>query len=312
MKRLIPLTLAASFAIAPISPAAAAAVQDPSTMTEEEKINLAKTYYLEAEAAFKAEDYATATNKYEEAYFLVPGKHGFAYKVGTAAWAMGDCAKADEYFRHYVTYETRESKAEQIAEAKRVLGEIAIQGCATPAEEPAAAATTAPAEQAAVPEDDGPDLTSSRDKRAAAGAEEVEEKPDREKKFSPMMTAGIGLSAVGVVGLAAGVTGLIVGNSAAKTLIDESSNNTASGFPSGQYGSDNSNLDKRVDAMNIMSVVGFSVGGALVATGATLIALDIVKSKKAGGAAPAETAGLKSVGPMWMSGGGGASASFRF
>ena len=51
MKRLIPLTLAATFAIAPISPAAAAAVQDPSTMTEEEKINLAKTYYLEAEAA---------------------------------------------------------------------------------------------------------------------------------------------------------------------------------------------------------------------------------------------------------------------
>ena len=122
MKRILTLPLITAFVAAPIQTATAATLvsnsaQDPSTMSEEEKSALAKTYYVEAESAFKAGDYLTAVTKYEEAYFLVPGKHGFAYKVGTAAWKLGDCVKADEYFRHYVTYETRESKADKIEEA---------------------------------------------------------------------------------------------------------------------------------------------------------------------------------------------------
>ena len=136
MKRTLILSLSTAFVAAPIHPAAASAfvtssAQDPSSMSEEEKSELAKTYYIEAQSAFKAGDYLTAMTKYEEAYFLVPGKHGFAFKVGSAAWKLGDCVKADEYFRHYVTYETRDSKADKIEEAKKILGEIALSGCAT-------------------------------------------------------------------------------------------------------------------------------------------------------------------------------------
>ena len=136
-------------------------------MSDEEKSALAKTYYIEAQSAFKAGDFLTAMNKDEEAYFLVPGKHGFAFKVATAAWKLGDCVKADEYFRHYVTYETRESKADNIEEAKKVLGEIALSGCANVKEENPIAAETPPEE------DDAPDLSSQREQREASSGDDA-------------------------------------------------------------------------------------------------------------------------------------------
>lgn len=315
MKRILSLSLCTAFVAAPIHPAAASSfavstAQDPSTMSDEEKSALAKTYYIEAQSAFKAGDFLTAMNKYEEAYFLVPGKHGFAFKVATAAWKLGDCVKADEYFRHYVTYETRESKADNIEEAKKVLGEIALSGCANVKEENPIAAETPPEE------DDAPDLSSQREQREASSGDDgaVDDgAPAKEK--NPLLIAGIGLSVAGVAGIAVGITGIALGNAAANSLVSASSNNTPSGFPEGDF-SDNDTFNKQgsLGAYNAMTLGGLIGGGVFLAAGGALIALGIINKKKAAAApAPAaETAGLQYVSPVWMRNGAGAGASFKF
>jgi tetratricopeptide (TPR) repeat protein len=101
-----------------------------SELTEEQKAELAKQIFLEAEALAAAGHWAAAVPLYEEAYYLVPGKHGFAYKVGEAAFAAGDCDKADVYLRHFLTYGDPDKNADKLARAKAILAEISISGCA--------------------------------------------------------------------------------------------------------------------------------------------------------------------------------------
>ena len=63
-------------------------------LTEDERMEKAKVLYEQAEAHAANEEWREAELKYEEAYHLVPGKHGFAYKVAMAAVKAGDCEKA--------------------------------------------------------------------------------------------------------------------------------------------------------------------------------------------------------------------------
>lgn len=297
--------------------AAEANAAENASLTEEQKLEKAKGLYIAAEEAFQAGDYATATEKYEQAYYLVPGKHGFAYKVGLAAWNLGDCKKADDYFKHFVKYETDyERKGEQIEEAKRVIGEIAISGCAQQAEEPAPApAAAAPAETGPVVGDDEPDLTGAAEKR-----EEEERKSDEEldkKAVSGLMIGGITLTVVGAAGLGLGIGAFVKNNQNASELADLSSNSTQTGFPEGDFSDESTfKLNNQIDTFNTLSVVGFTVGGVALAAGATLIALDVVKRKKAGGKQASKDhkkkAKLTGVGPTFMRGGGGAAASLSF
>lgn len=80
------------------------AVDPYAEMTEEERMAQAKTLYVEAEALFEAEKWKEAEVKYEQAYHLVPGKHGFAYKVAMSAVAAGDCEKAKLYLDHFLEH----------------------------------------------------------------------------------------------------------------------------------------------------------------------------------------------------------------
>jgi hypothetical protein len=102
-----------------------------SDLTEDQKAERAKQLFLEAEALAEAGDWVAAVPSYEEAYYLVPGKHGFAFKVGVAAFKAGDCDKANEYLRHFVTYGDPHRNADKLEEAKMILGEISVSGCAS-------------------------------------------------------------------------------------------------------------------------------------------------------------------------------------
>lgn len=93
----------------------------------------AKGLYVQAEELVAQGNHADAVPLYEEAYQLVPGKHGFAYKVGVSAYEVGDCAKAKEYFNHLVTYGSDQEKlADKVAEAKGILGKIKKSKCDQP------------------------------------------------------------------------------------------------------------------------------------------------------------------------------------
>jgi hypothetical protein len=118
------------------APRSTATVETPkwrfhSNLTEDQKAELAKQLYLEAEALAAAGDWVAAVPLYEEAYYLVPGKHGFAFKVGVAAFAAGDCDKANVYLRHFSSYGDPVKNSDKIEESKSILGEISVSGCAS-------------------------------------------------------------------------------------------------------------------------------------------------------------------------------------
>lgn len=119
---LIALGVGASLALA----AGEARAQEPS----EDDTAKARDLYMEAEELAKAGDWQKAADTYEQAYYLTPGKHGFAYKVGQAAWEAGDCVRAEKYMSHYRTYADTSKHPEFAAEADRVLNEIEFKGCA--------------------------------------------------------------------------------------------------------------------------------------------------------------------------------------
>jgi hypothetical protein len=256
---------------------------------------------------------------YEEAYYLVPGKHGFAYKVGLAAWNARDCNKANEYLKHFIKYGDEAKNADKFAEAKQILGEISVSGCATEDTTP----ITDPGDNPIAVEepDDQPDLTSTSEQRAADNRKE-KDRVKSEKRG--LLIGGSVLAGIGVAGLAVGIAGLAVSNSSAQQLQTLSSNQTQSGFPEGDYacrGVDASScpfdLEKRMKTGNALGYVGLGVGGAALIGGAAMLAIYFVSRKKSGGAkeatptagAPAE---LSALGPMLIPGGAGATAAIRF
>ncbi|KIG13869.1 hypothetical protein DB30_07472 [Enhygromyxa salina] len=106
------------------TPAAAA-----PELSEEERLEQAKALYIEAEQKAAAEDWPAAVELYEQAYFLVPGKHGFALKVGTSADKAGDCKKATQYLEHFVTYAEPDKYGDDLKQAKKILAALNKQGC---------------------------------------------------------------------------------------------------------------------------------------------------------------------------------------
>ena len=99
-------------------------------MSEDQKTERARLFYLQAEELAREGEWILAVIAYEQAYYLVPGKHGFAHKVGYAAFAAGDCDKANAYLKHFLLYADPDEHESRIVEAKQILAEISISGCA--------------------------------------------------------------------------------------------------------------------------------------------------------------------------------------
>jgi len=97
----------------------APAVDPYADLSEEERVEKAEVLFHEAEALAKQEQWREAEEKYEEAYHLVPGKHGFAYKVAMAAVKAGDCEKARVFLEHFIIYSDIDRQKAMIIEAKR-------------------------------------------------------------------------------------------------------------------------------------------------------------------------------------------------
>lgn len=92
-----------------------------TTMSDEERTAKAKDLYTQAEEKAKAEDWAAALPLYEEAYQLMPEKHGFALKVGDTATKLGDCAKATIYYQHFLNYAEDDKYASDIKRVKKIV-----------------------------------------------------------------------------------------------------------------------------------------------------------------------------------------------
>ena len=288
-----PPTASAPPAAPAAAPAAAEVFPPPedAALSEDAKPGKAKELYIEAEGLAENGDYTTAAPLYERAYFLMPGKHGFAYKVGYAAYSATprDCNKADEYLKHYLQYADPAKHPEWQDESKRIIGEISVSGCATPKAAPVPV-DTGPAATEPDPEPtQGEEVIfeSAEDRRAREAAAEEQER-DAGKK-SGMFKGGVAMTAIGVVALGAGTATLVMSSKRTNELADLSSSNiahTSTGFPSGDWDCRVpgdpcvKDLDKQRRSLNAASYGLLIGGGVLAVTGITLIMLDRSKKKK--------------------------------
>ncbi len=318
----VPIALALAAALSLPSAALAApppaspGAPDPSSMSDEEKMDRAKALYGEADAAFAEGDFSTALVKFEEAYnYYAPSLHLFNYNIGAAAYELGDCVKAKTAFQRFLDLVPDHP---QRATAQEKLIEIERSGCA----QPAATTTTPPVTTnttTTVLEDDedSPILTSKKDDREAASERELDEKDA--KKTDPLLLTGIVLTAVGGAALIG--SGVSVGLARAKaTRLADLASPGATGFPDGNY-SDNEvfNLDQTRLPGNNTATIALLVGGAVVTgvgVGLLVVGLKRQKAKRAKlgdkNAAAPQRPRLTGLGPALLPGGGGASASVRF
>ncbi|GEM_PF-2232109 len=310
----------------PTAPAEAAPVAptpDSADLSEEEKLERAKQQYVAAEGLAAEGRWEEAVPLYEEAYYLVPGKHGFAHKVGVAAFNAGDCDKANSYLKHFLKYGDPEKHGDKIAEAKQILGEVSVSGCATqePTETGGTSGTTT--DNANPTDDEDPLGASTKSERQHDAAAARKAKKDEKRG---LLIGGATLTAVGVVGVGIGIIGLGVANGASNSLTDLSTNLTQTGFPTGDYACRNVaadqcpfELEQKLRTGNILGYVGLGIGGAALAAGVAMLAIHMVNKKKNGGGEtnpdaegkPAiEVSGL---GPLMLpGGGGGAMVELRF
>ena len=298
-----PTAAAPPAAPAAAEPAAPAVFPPPedAALSEDAKPDKAKELYIEAEGLAGNGDYTTAAPLYERAYFLVPGKHGFAYKVGYAAYNASprDCNKADEYLKHYLQYADPAKHPDWQDESKRIIGEIAVSGCATPKAAPAPVDTTTTTEPEPEPTQ-GEEVVfeSAEDRRARESAAEEEER-DAGKR-SGLFKGGIAMTAIGVVALGAGTATLVMSSKRTNELANLSSSNiahTSTGFPSGDWACRVpgdpcvADLDKQRRGLNAASYGLLIGGGVLTAAGVTMLVLDMSKKKKKSTAILVPTAG---------------------
>ena len=298
---------ATAFAANPTGAGARTLLQVPPDMSDEEKIAQAKDLYVAAEKLAAEENWVAAVPLYEQAYYLVPSKHGFAHKVGIAAYKTDDCDKAYQYLTHFVTYAEGDKYADKRAEATTILGEIEARECRTQQAEPEPEPETEPV---------------SEENPFENPNEPDEPKPgDKKKGGNGLLIGGVALLVVGVGGVGLGGAGFGISSSRINELESlASTNGSPTGYPVGDYACRDSGdpcpptLEGQAQTWNTIGYVGMGVGGALVIVGATLIGLHAAKKKKAGGKAASRANGpqLTGLGPVLVPGGTGAAAEIRF
>ncbi len=296
----------------PSSPAA-----DPSTMSDEEKLEAAKQLYGEGDAALQAEDPATALQKFEEAYnTYAPSMHLFNFNIGSAAYELGDCAKAKTAFQRFLDLVPDHPAR---GDAQEKLLEIERSGCAAAVPTPTATdtpTTTTTTTPVYADNEDAPELTSKRSAREDKIDEEIEEKES--KRASPMLLSGIIVTSVGGLALIGGAVSAGIANKTANDLAGLASPGPT-GFPDGNY-SDDEVFDQdrnKLPSANKAMVGLLVTGGVLTAVGVTLIVLDVKKKK--GKKKPSDKNAharprphMAGFSPGVMRSGAGASATIRF
>jgi hypothetical protein len=97
--------------------------------TQEQAFQLAEVLYMRAKELEASDDHVCRLSLLEKAYYLVPGKHGFAFSVGEAAFAAGDCEKASMFLQHFLAYGGPERQQEKLARAQELVTRIETHGC---------------------------------------------------------------------------------------------------------------------------------------------------------------------------------------
>lgn len=313
---LVALCTAAAVAISPLP--AQALVQDGPSNAD---IAKAKGLYMQAEDFVANGNHAEAIPLYEEAYQLVPGKHGFAFKVGVSAYEVKDCVKAKKYFDHLIEYGSDQEKlAGKIKEAKSILAKIKKSKCDQPkAKAPAKPANQAPAAAPVAIDEDNPfakpkELTGT-EKEAADAVEKSRRRSAQTQRQVEKMKS-YGFLSVGAASLVGGGVFLLLARQKGKRLGDLSQpSETLEFFPEGDFACRDPNapcpyrMTRQMRTFNIVGYALLALGVASAGTGTYFL----LQQRKAGKRKQEPNPGTAwRVSPYWAPGGAGATARVKF
>ncbi|MEM6996653.1 MAG: outer membrane protein assembly factor BamD [Myxococcota bacterium] len=100
---------------------------DPTSMSDDERMEYAKQLYVEGDTAFESGDYVTALIKFETAYNVyVPQLHLFNFNIAMAAFELGDCLKTKVALERFLDLVAEHPSRNEAAEA---LLELERSGC---------------------------------------------------------------------------------------------------------------------------------------------------------------------------------------
>ncbi len=292
------------------------AIQDPASMSADQKKAKAKSLFQEGNAAMEAGDYNTALSKYEQAYgTYAPNLHIFNFNIGSAAKAGGDCVKAKQAFQRFLDlvpeHQERKTAQEAIAEMERSgCGQAPASAALAPSTPAVTDEESAPIGPVAAEDEESPILRSRRSEREDAAEKEYQKRES--KQVSRLMLTGIVLGSVGFLGVVAGFVAGGLAYRDAKTLANLSGAGP-SGFPNGSYADEKTfEIDQRRQDLNLIAPIALAGGAALLATGVALMIVDRKKRGKRSKRAASSDAELTGIVPTVLPSGGGAAATFRF
>ena len=305
------LSLVLCAGLATQSSVASAAFQDeelpdPSTLSDEEKLEWAKKLYLQAKEFHDNEDYYNSVIKYEQAYSYAPDKHVFAYNLGVDAWELKDCARVKQYLQLFLIKD--EDNEELQADARDILKQADNNPeCITggPGEADPGPADPTPASSGPATDDEEPILTKKDDGSTTT---------DTDKKGpSGLLIGGAILTVLGAGALGGGIGTTVIGSSTANELKTLSTPGDT-GFVNQEYDNSVIDMENKLGTMNTVSPILIGAGGALLAGGIALIVVDVMNKKKGKGhyANKSSKVQLSGVGLAPSQGGASASLSLRF
>jgi hypothetical protein len=161
--------------------------------------------------------------------------------------------------------------------------------------------------------EDAPILSSRKSERE--DTIERERDADDAKRKGPLLITGALLTGLGAAGVIGGAVSIALANKKANDLANLASPG-ATGFPEGDYADDEVfDLDRnKLPRNNVMTIVFFTAGGAMLATGIALLVVDgkRKKSRKKGDDTAMRKVQLVGAGPSALPRGAGAAATIRF
>lgn len=215
----------------------------------------AKRLFGEAQTAFEAGDYATASERLEAAYLIEP-KGALLYPWAQAQRQLDHCETAIDLYRKYIDSAPSE-KMVKTAESNIERCEARLKEQKTSDEPPPPVEGT----------DDETPPFSEDDETDDGGKGKKDELDPRADKIG--VAVGATLVGVGVAGLAVGGTLMGVAAGRAKATEDASTQT--------RY----DDLKKQAKSLNTGGIVALSIGGALLVGGIVQLAIVGAKRKKA-------------------------------
>ncbi|MDC0722918.1 hypothetical protein [Nannocystis bainbridge] len=255
---------------------------DPSTLSQEDRLNWAKRLFGEAKAAHDREDYYNSVIRFEQAYAFAPDKHIFAFNIGQDAWELKDCARVKQYLELFLVKEQNNAELRKKAQDLLQKSENNPE-CVTGGSAAAPTPTTNNNNTSSRPATDEEDPLLQKRKNNSSSADEDD--APKKRGVSGLFIGGVVLAVLGVGAVGGGI-GTLVGAKNRATGIEEAaagSGNLISTFPQGQYNSDVDDDFNSLKTLNLVTPILIAAGGALLVGGIAMIAIDRSNKKKSKG-----------------------------